>query len=228
MTRTVKPAETRRAEILSVALSLIEERGANDTSVDDIVQRAGIAKGSFYYHFKSKDLLLDTLAARAAGAAKAEIEAALNSAGPAIAARLGAVLRAARSGAGEMIALTPAGSIYLPRNSLYLARLRESVGVVLGSAVTEILAAGAEARTVAAGDARFLAEVILMLSSVTPQMVGDLLAARSDPERLVASMTLQRRISQRNIAIDRLLGWRDGTINAFDVRFPAKSLALPR
>lgn len=228
MPRTIKTAEVRREEILSTALALMEAQGANDTSVDHIVRRAGLSKGSFYYYFESKDLLLDTLAGRAAEAARADIAAALSGVGAGTAARLGATLRAARSGGGEMTALKPAGSIYLARNSLYLARLRETVGAAVGAIVADIITAGLQAREIAGGDARMLAEVILLLSAVTPQMVGELLAAQTDAERLVASMTLQRRIAQRGIAIDRLLGWRDGTVDAFDLRFPAQALAPRR
>lgn len=225
MPRTIKRPEVRREEILATAIALMEVQGANDTSVDDIVRRAGLSKGAFYYYFESKDLLLDTLAGQAAEAARADIGAALAAAGNDTAARLGAVLRAARAGAGEMMALRPAGSIYLARNSTYLARLREAVGGVVGAAISDILAAGVRARELAAVDPRLVTEVILVLSAVTPQMVGELLSAATDAERLVASMTLQSRIGQRNIAIDRLLGWRDGTVNAFDVRFPARVLA---
>lgn len=228
MSRTIKRPEVRREEILATAIALMEVQGANDTSVDDIVRRAGLSKGAFYYYFDSKDLLLDTLAGHAAEAARADMDVALAAAGTGTSVRLGSVLRAARAGAGEMTALLPAGSIYLARNSLYLARLREAVGAVVAARVSEILSAGLQAREVSPGDTRLLTEVILVLSAVTPQMVGELLSAATDAERLVASMALQRRIGQRNIAIDRLLGWRDGTVNAFDVRFPAKSLALPR
>ncbi|ERK11537.1 Transcriptional regulator, TetR family [Serratia fonticola AU-P3(3)] len=62
MVRTVKTPEQRRAEILQTASELFQEIGYESTSVDSIVRSAGIAKGTFYYYFKSKDEVLAALA----------------------------------------------------------------------------------------------------------------------------------------------------------------------
>lgn len=62
MVRTVKTPEQRRAEILQAASELFQEIGYESTSVDSIVRSAGIAKGTFYYYFKSKDEVLAALA----------------------------------------------------------------------------------------------------------------------------------------------------------------------
>ena len=54
--------ETRRAALADVALKLWAERGYDRTSVASIAREAGIAKGTFYLYFESKDaLLLDVL-----------------------------------------------------------------------------------------------------------------------------------------------------------------------
>ena len=62
MVRIVKTPEVRRAEILLAASELFQELGYESTSVDSIVRNAGIAKGTFYYYFKSKDEVLAALA----------------------------------------------------------------------------------------------------------------------------------------------------------------------
>jgi TetR/AcrR family transcriptional repressor of nem operon len=41
--------------IIEAASGLINLRGFNNTSVDDLLQASGVKKGSFYYHFKSKE-----------------------------------------------------------------------------------------------------------------------------------------------------------------------------
>ncbi|MFV8908063.1 TetR/AcrR family transcriptional regulator [Serratia fonticola] len=58
----MKTPEVRRAEILQAASELFQEIGYESTSVDSIVRSAGIAKGTFYYYFKSKDEVLAALA----------------------------------------------------------------------------------------------------------------------------------------------------------------------
>jgi TetR/AcrR family transcriptional regulator, cholesterol catabolism regulator len=50
-----------RRKLFTAAAELIGERGFHGTTVDDIVQRAGVAKGTVYYHFKSKEALFDAL-----------------------------------------------------------------------------------------------------------------------------------------------------------------------
>lgn len=54
--------ETKR-KIFESADSLFREYGFENVSVDSIVERAGIAKGSFYVHFTSKDALTAVLIA---------------------------------------------------------------------------------------------------------------------------------------------------------------------
>jgi AcrR family transcriptional regulator len=62
MTRTVKPPDVRRSEILAAAGELFQTQGFNDTPVDAIIQKAGIAKGTFYYYFQSKEDVLAAIA----------------------------------------------------------------------------------------------------------------------------------------------------------------------
>lgn len=61
MKRVVKDPKIRRQEILSVAGELFRNQGYVHTTVDAIIQKAGVAKGTFYYYFKSKEEILDAL-----------------------------------------------------------------------------------------------------------------------------------------------------------------------
>ena len=56
-----KPAEIRREEILDAAQELFESKGYEQTSTTDIMKKVGIAKGTLYYHFASKEEILDAL-----------------------------------------------------------------------------------------------------------------------------------------------------------------------
>jgi AcrR family transcriptional regulator len=58
MART--PTSTR-ARLFDAAALLIGEQGLHATTVDQIVELAGVAKGTVYYHFKSKDELFQAL-----------------------------------------------------------------------------------------------------------------------------------------------------------------------
>lgn len=65
MTRTIKEPEVRKAEILHAAEKLFKQYGYEKTPIDSIIKEAGIAKGTFYYYFKSKKDILDAMVEQA-------------------------------------------------------------------------------------------------------------------------------------------------------------------
>lgn len=62
-------AEQRRQQLLSVAMELFAEKGYHATSIADIIERASVARGTFYNYFESKrqifgqllDLMFDSV-----------------------------------------------------------------------------------------------------------------------------------------------------------------------
>ncbi|MFE4709905.1 TetR/AcrR family transcriptional regulator [Paenibacillus sp. NPDC056722] len=62
--RITKEPEERRNEILDTAEKLFYTKGYAGTTVNDILQEIGIAKGTFYYYFKSKEEVMDAVVMR--------------------------------------------------------------------------------------------------------------------------------------------------------------------
>ncbi|GIP34241.1 TetR/AcrR family transcriptional regulator [Paenibacillus sp. J2TS4] len=62
--RVVKEADERRNEILDAADELFGQKGFDGTSTNDILEKVGIARGTLYYHFKSKEDIMDALIER--------------------------------------------------------------------------------------------------------------------------------------------------------------------
>ncbi len=62
--RVVKEAEERKNEILDAAERLFGAKGFDNTSTTDILNEIGIARGTLYYHFKSKEEILDAMIER--------------------------------------------------------------------------------------------------------------------------------------------------------------------
>ncbi|CAM4246993.1 TetR/AcrR family transcriptional regulator [Paenibacillus typhae] len=62
--RIVKEAEARRNEILDAADELFGQKGFDGTSTNDILSKVGIARGTLYHHFKSKEDIMDALIER--------------------------------------------------------------------------------------------------------------------------------------------------------------------
>ncbi|MCR5735613.1 MAG: TetR/AcrR family transcriptional regulator [Lachnospiraceae bacterium] len=55
----MRKGEKRKQELLQIAYGMFISRGYENTSVDDIIEAAGIAKGTYYYYFESKEQTLE-------------------------------------------------------------------------------------------------------------------------------------------------------------------------
>lgn len=62
--RIIKPPGERRRDLLDAAIRVFTRRGVEEATVSEITREAGVAKGSFYLSFESKDRLLGELKAR--------------------------------------------------------------------------------------------------------------------------------------------------------------------
>ncbi|ROL76219.1 TetR family transcriptional regulator [Pseudomonas protegens] len=59
-----KPAEVRLEELMAAAESLFLSQGVEATTISEIVERAEVAKGTFYHYFQSKNDMLVALGQR--------------------------------------------------------------------------------------------------------------------------------------------------------------------
>jgi len=59
-----QPPEVRREQLLDAAQRVLLERGLRATTVADVAEAAGVAKGTMYLYYESKDDLLAALRAR--------------------------------------------------------------------------------------------------------------------------------------------------------------------
>jgi len=64
MARILKNYHERKDEFLDTAQQLFFTQGYDQTSVEAIIRKMGLSKGTFYYYFKSKEDLLDKLTCR--------------------------------------------------------------------------------------------------------------------------------------------------------------------
>lgn len=59
-----KPAEVRLDELMSAAENLFLAKGVEATTINEIVEQAQVAKGTFYHYFSSKNDMLEALGSR--------------------------------------------------------------------------------------------------------------------------------------------------------------------
>lgn len=75
--------ERRKQDLLKIAYEMFSKIGYENTSVDMIIEKAGIAKGTYYYYFESKEqtleevigMILDTETEKALELKKADMPA---------------------------------------------------------------------------------------------------------------------------------------------------------
>lgn len=62
--RITKPAEVRIDELMNAAESLFLEKGVDTTTIQEIIEKTGVAKGTFYHYFSSKQHIIEALKKR--------------------------------------------------------------------------------------------------------------------------------------------------------------------
>ncbi|MGP7819523.1 TetR family transcriptional regulator [Niallia sp. 01092] len=58
----ISAANDKYNKILQSAIEVISEKGLDKTSISDIVKKAGVAQGTFYLYFRSKNALIPAIA----------------------------------------------------------------------------------------------------------------------------------------------------------------------
>ncbi len=61
MARIVKTPDERCSDLTATARILFYTRGFENTSISDIVNKVGVAEGTFYYYFSSKQAILEAV-----------------------------------------------------------------------------------------------------------------------------------------------------------------------
>lgn len=72
----------KRELLLSAAFELFVEKGASSTAIDDIVRKAGVAKGTFYLYFRDRNEILNHLIAEKSAIVLREADEAARKRGP--------------------------------------------------------------------------------------------------------------------------------------------------
>ncbi|MEK4510554.1 TetR/AcrR family transcriptional regulator [Paenibacillus sp. FSL K6-2524] len=138
--RVVKEAEERRNEILDAADELFAQKGFDGTSTNDILEKVGIARGTLYYHFKSKEDIMDALIERYAvlilGAAK---EVAVDKGIPVIERVIRAVMAMNLSGGSSEVIMD---HIHKPQNALMHQKIQKVIINGVPPILTEIIREG--------------------------------------------------------------------------------------
>jgi AcrR family transcriptional regulator len=211
-----KDYDERKAEFLDTAMRLFMQQGYERTSVNAIIEAVGVSKGAFYHYFKTKEDLLNDLAARAADQALALVRPLVNDPRLSAVEKLNALFGRTNAFKAEnrdlMVAI--AQVFYSDDNML----LRRRMQATSSERVTPVLA-----RIIEQGNAegsmsvRYPLETAQFVLTIGSEMVGEFGKrfpdAREDP---AAVDEILRRLEVYNESVERILGVEPGSLRLVD------------
>ena len=217
MARTVKEPDVRRNEILDVAQRFFYTKGYEQTSVHDIIDQVGIAKGTFYHYFGSKVELLDELIERMTDQVMAIIEPVVADENLAAAAKFRQFFNVsagwkAQSKAFLLDILRP---YYADDNAVFRHKMMAVGTTRIAPLLTRIVRQG-----VAEGafDTDYPDEiggiVVLILSAFSEGLAFMILQETSNGDLLPAA---EKKLIVSQHALERLLGAAEGSLPIMDV-----------
>ena len=197
--RIVKEAEERRNEILDVAERLFGTKGFDGTSTTDILNEIGIARGTLYYHFKSKEDILDAMIERMTGSLVAKASEIVENKDVPVLQRLTLMMMAlnVNNDLGHEIM----EQIHKPQNALMHQKMQERLLAGVNPIVTSLIEEGIAQGICQTNYPAEVAEMTLLYSNT----VFDDLAPLGAEER-------QRKIAAFIYNLERLLGMEEGSL----------------
>ena len=199
--RTVKEAEERKNEILDVAERLFGTKGFDNTSTSDILNEVGIARGTLYYHFKSKEDILDAMIDRMTGRLVEKAAALLAKKEIPVLKRLTMMMTAlnVNGSLGQEIM----EQVHKPKNALMHQKMQERLLAGVNPLVTALIREGIAQGICKTEYPAEVAEMTLLYSNTA----FDTLAEHGKEER-------ERKINAFIYNLERLLGMERGSMEA--------------
>jgi len=225
--RVLKAPAVRRAELIDCAQRLFLTRGYERTTINDVIAAAGLSKGAFYHHFRSKEDMLEAIADRFAheslGFTRAlQADPALNALQ-----RLNRLLSLGRDWKREHMAELRAvfTTLLYPENAVLYHRIVGAVSAVLAPALTAIIAQGVADGVFDVGDARLAAEILLGLNNGRRALViAALTKAETDVEAGLAMIV--ERVSAEEQVTNRILGLTAGGVDLMGPRDALRAMLV--
>lgn len=199
--RVVKEAEERRNEILDVAERLFGTKGFDNTSTNDILNEIGIARGTLYYHFKSKEDILDAMIERMTGQLVAKAKVISEKKELPVLQRLTMMIMALN--VDNDLGREVMEQVHRAQNALMHQKMRERLLTGVNPLITGLIEEGIE-QGICHTD--YPAEVVEM-TMLYSNMAFDALSEYSEGER-------QRKIAAFIYNLERLLGMEQGSLEA--------------
>jgi AcrR family transcriptional regulator len=218
MARTVNRAThaVRRDAFLDVAQRLIQAKGYESLSVQEVIDEVGASKGAFYHYFGSKADLLEAIVERMADAVQATWDVVMARPGLDAVARFEGILAttAQYKTARRELSLALLDAWLSDRNTVVRERLRAMVARRLTPVLERVVRQGVAEGEFTASDPEATARVIVGLIQGSQEQAAQLFVARHAGE--IEFEEVVRVYAGFSEALDRILGLRPGRLSLTD------------
>lgn len=212
MARITKEYHVRKNELLDAAQELFFTKGYKQTSIESIIKKIGVAKGTFYYYFKSKEDLLDKLTYKMSKKILEEVKKIVEKDDLNAIDKLNQAYAVARSVKLENIELLKVllKAFYNDRNLFFRHKMFMSSMEILAPEFSKIIRQGVNEKVFNTPfpdeAARLIFEIANTFSGKIPQLIMDL---DKNPENL-NKVEKEYRVYEN--AIERIVGAEEGTV----------------
>jgi AcrR family transcriptional regulator len=228
--RTVKKPDVRRGELLDCAQQLFLSRGYDNTTVNEVIDSAGVSKGAFYHYFTSKEAMLEALAERFARQSLVQLGDILEDPSLDALSRLNAFLARSRQLRRETAPMVRPmfGALFRPENIVLYHRINAAVMGLMTPVLARIIAQGVDEGIFHTPDPVGTAGMVMQLGAAAYGVIARALQATSEHEIEEAADTLENLLRLHGVAIDRILGLPEGTLHVVEPGFArAVMMAVP-
>ncbi len=206
----------RRDSFVEVAQRLIQTKGYEQLSVQDVLDATGASKGAFYHYFNSKEALLEAVIERIGDAVIVLIAPIATDRTLTPLEKLQRIFITAGQWKAERkdLMLALARAWYSDHNAIVRERLRNVVSARLAPLIATILREGKELCVFDVGSPDHAAAILVGLLLDTGDATKDMLFARQEGAIPFAEVELA--IASYNQAFERILGLAPGSFQIID------------
>lgn len=216
MARVTKPAAIRQDELLDIAQRLFLQRGYELTSIQEVIDAAGIAKGTFYHHYASKGELLEALVRRTVAQSMAVVATLLRDDSLPAVERLNSLFVSVGAWKTERRALLTEmhRALHAPSNALFLSRIRRESMDAFVPVVAGLVRQGVREGAFDTAFPDQAARILLDLGVTLGDHIAAALLADGPPAPTTESV--EAAIAAYHDAVRRILGAPPGAIHLVD------------
>ena len=212
MARQVKEYDERYQQFLDVGQQLFYTKGYDQTSIQEIIDAVGVAKGLFYYYFHAKGDLLDAIIARSLAQRIEQLTPLVDD--PAVAAPAKFVRLFADLGnwklAKKEFFLEIMRVTMRDENVLLRTKMRDLGVAAVAPLMARVIEQGVGEGVFAVDQAADIAELLLEMGQSLSRVTTDLLLATSNDAE--AYNVFMRKVDAYERSIERVLGAPPGSL----------------